>query len=186
MSIDVHGGDLLIGSPNGGPLPKADTLCSALTLGGLPSAAAANINREVASKFVYNCVVNPLSAITAACLGKAAAQREWRPVVEGIVNEVFAVLEAERHTTIWPNATTFVRAFYEELLPRTSSHFSSMYRDLNNGCKTEIGFLNGAVVEIGKKHHIATPWNKLVANAIRRVELCQAQSSSVTDFTRAA
>jgi 2-dehydropantoate 2-reductase len=42
-----------------------------------------------------------------------------------------------------------------------------MLQDLSRGRTTEIGFLNGAVVEKGRAHAIPTPYNACIADLIR-------------------
>jgi len=47
---------------------------------------------------------------------------------------------------------------------------SSMWEDLNNGRKTEIDFLNGAVSRAGKESGIATPVNDALVTLIKQAE----------------
>ena len=47
---------------------------------------------------------------------------------------------------------------------------TSMYQDVIRGRKTEIDFLNGAIVELGRHHKIPTPANELLAQMIRFLE----------------
>jgi len=39
--------------------------------------------------------------------------------------------------------------------------------------KTEIDFLNGKIVELGRKHHIATPINETLVSLIKSLEAKQ-------------
>jgi 2-dehydropantoate 2-reductase len=45
-----------------------------------------------------------------------------------------------------------------------------MCQDIIKGKKTEIEFLNGKIVELGKKHGISTPVNETLVGLIRFME----------------
>jgi 2-dehydropantoate 2-reductase len=64
----------------------------------------------------------------------------------------------------------FITAFYERLLPPTAGHESSMIQDIRLKKKTEIDFLNGAIVNLGKKINTDTPYNSLVYNMLKVLE----------------
>ena len=46
-----------------------------------------------------------------------------------------------------------------------------MYQDIVNGNKTEIDFLNGRIVELGKKYNIPTHYNEILYNIIKFMEM---------------
>lgn len=48
-------------------------------------------------------------------------------------------------------------------------HYSSMYQDITSNRKTEINFLNGLIVKLGKKKHIPTPTNKEIYDKIQKI-----------------
>ncbi|MCK4483090.1 2-dehydropantoate 2-reductase, partial [Candidatus Bathyarchaeota archaeon] len=49
-------------------------------------------------------------------------------------------------------------------------NYSSMCQDMIKRKKTEIDFLNGKVVELGRKHDIPTPFNELIVAFIKFLE----------------
>lgn len=53
---------------------------------------------------------------------------------------------------------------------RELRHKTSMLLDLINNRKTEIDFLNGKIIELGKKHNIQTPLNLLIYGVIKALE----------------
>jgi 2-dehydropantoate 2-reductase len=87
--------------------------------------------------------------------------------MERIIEEGFAVMRAEGHSTHWDDAEGFKEAFYQKMIPPTYVHESSMLQDIRAGRKTEIDFLSGAIVRLGKKHRILTPANELVCSQIK-------------------
>jgi 2-dehydropantoate 2-reductase len=64
------------------------------------------------------------------------------------------------------------RDIAERMDNRVSSYtnFSSMYQDIIKGKKTEIDFLNGRIVDLGKKHRVPTPFNETLVSFIKFLE----------------
>jgi 2-dehydropantoate 2-reductase len=130
---------------------------------GLKSRLSDNINREVWNKLVVNCMVNPLTALfhvrNCEVLGKSL-----RNVRYSIVSECIKVAEAEG--VVLPQH--LARRIDKQLVHYTN--FSSMYQDLARGNRTEIDFLNGKIIELGKKHLIQTPINEMLVSFIKFLE----------------
>ncbi|HJJ94632.1 MAG TPA: 2-dehydropantoate 2-reductase, partial [Methanocorpusculum sp.] len=49
-------------------------------------------------------------------------------------------------------------------IPPTAAPYSSMYQDIMAKRLTEVDYINGAIVELGKKHGIPTPVNETIVN----------------------
>ncbi len=122
-----------------------------------------DIKKEVWNKLIVNCVANPLSAIFHI--------RNYEIVVDSlktvrhkIVKECVEVGKAE--------GITFPNHLEERIDNKISmyTNFSSMYQDIVKGKRTEIDFLNGKVVELGRKHHIATLVNEMLVCLVKFVE----------------
>jgi 2-dehydropantoate 2-reductase len=130
---------------------------------GLKSRLSDNIINEVWNKLIVNCVVNPLTALlhvrNCTILGESL-----RDVRHGIIRECIQVAEAEG--MVFPQSLD--RRVDKQLTHY--SNFSSMYQDLAKGNQTEIGFLNGKIVELGKKHAIQTPINETLVSCIKFLE----------------
>ena len=47
---------------------------------------------------------------------------------------------------------------------------SSMLYDLDNGAKTEIDFINGAVVATGRRAAVPTPYNETIVRLVKARE----------------
>ena len=58
-----------------------------------------------------------------------------------------------------------------DYLDNAGHHKTSMHVDVEHGSPTEIGFLNGKIVEYGKAKGIATPYNSAIVSLIRGIEL---------------
>jgi len=122
-----------------------------------------DINREVWNKLVVNCVVNPLSALFHVRNCEIVAD-SLETVRCGIVKECVEVGNAE--------GTAFPKDLENKIDEKISKYtnFSSMYQDIIKGKITEIDFLNGKVVDLGKKHRISTPVNETLVCLIKFME----------------
>jgi 2-dehydropantoate 2-reductase len=130
---------------------------------GLKTRLSEDIGREVWIKLVVNCVVNPLTALfrvrNCAIWGDSL-----RMVRHGVVRECVEVAKAE--------GIALPENLAERIDKQVSSYtnFSSMYQDIAKGKKTEIDFLNGKIVDLGKRHHIQTPINETLVSFIKFLE----------------
>lgn len=52
----------------------------------------------------------------------------------------------------------------------SSHHLPSMLQDMQNGRKTEIEHLNGAIAKKGEQYGIPTPNNRMIDHLIRMME----------------
>ena len=55
-------------------------------------------------------------------------------------------------------------------MERTADNKSSMLQDLEKGKRTEIESINGAVVRVGNKCNIATPFNGTLTTLVKGLE----------------
>jgi 2-dehydropantoate 2-reductase len=122
-----------------------------------------DINGEVWNKLVVNCVVNPLSALFHVRNCELTSD-SLKTVRREIVRECVEVGKAE--------GISFPEDLDEKIDEKISSYtnFSSMCQDTIKGKRTEIDFLNGKVVELGRKHHIPTPVNETLVCLIKFLE----------------
>jgi len=122
-----------------------------------------DIDEEVWNKLVVNCVVNPLSALLRVRNCELVSD-SLKTVRHEIARECVEVGKAEGMA--FPE--NLERKIDEKISGYTN--FSSMYRDVLKGKKTEIDFLNGKVVELGRKHNIPTPVNETLVCLIKWLE----------------
>jgi 2-dehydropantoate 2-reductase len=113
---------------------------------------------------VINCVVNPLSAILQAPT-KSLVAKQLAHIRRSVVEECIAVGKAEGI-----NLDLGILEIMESNLSGFKNR-SSMLQDILRGRKTEIDFLNGRIVELGKRHRIPTPVNETLTQLIRFIEV---------------
>jgi 2-dehydropantoate 2-reductase len=130
---------------------------------GLKTRLSSNIRKEEWLKLIVNCVVNPLTAILGVRDNETSAP-SLKEIRHAIVEECSLVAEAEGMPFGHGLATGIDRKI------KGYSNYSSMHQDLMKGKRTEIGFLNEKIVELGSEHGIKTPVNEALVGLIRFLE----------------
>lgn len=143
--------------------PRSAAIADAFTRCGLDGQVTDRIKDEMWQKLVVNCVINPINAITRAEVGAIADER-LRPLKQLIVDECRAVAARDGVEL----AADFVDRIDRQYAP--SRNLSSMQQDLVKGRRTEIDFLNGAVVALGAQYAIACPVNQALTMIIKAME----------------
>lgn len=124
-------------------------------------------------KLVVNSCINPLTAILDCFNGDLLYGAKVIPIMKRIIKEAIDVFFAEyRILAEIPEAKTFLNE--ERLLQSvlsicklTAQNSSSMREDVKHLNPTEIDWINGYLVKMGKKHRIATPFNKMMMNMVK-------------------
>lgn len=130
---------------------------------GLEIKLSDNMETEIWRKLIFNCVINPLTAIFRV-VNREIAVETLRGVIRDIVSECIQVAAAKN---IWLENDM---ADYIFDLIEKYGNLSSMCQDIIKGKKTEIDFLNGKVSELGKQYGVSTPVNNTLSALIRYLE----------------
>jgi len=168
--ITVHADSIHIGSLFDGDLSCMQRLCELISAGDIPCEIEDNIEKDLWAKMLYNCALNPLGAILDVPYGRLARSEFTRPVMDGIVEEVFGVMAAAGYHTHWQSPADFLKPFYGKLIPDTAEHKSSTLQDILARKPTEIDALNGAVINLARPREIAVPYNLAVYNMVKFIE----------------
>jgi 2-dehydropantoate 2-reductase len=166
----VHAEAIHIGSLFDSDLVYIEKLCEFIDKGGIPCEKTGDVAGDLWAKMLYNCALNPLSAILDVPYGALAANGFTRVIMNGIVGEVFKVMEKAGYKTHWQNAEDYLEVFYDRLVPDTAQHKSSTLQDILAKKRTEIEALNGAVIRIAKQYQVAVPYNIVVYNILKSIE----------------
>lgn len=161
--VTVIADDVLIGQPEQLlDTARLQVLAEVFSRAGIPTRVSPNIMDFLWAKIIYNSALNPLGAILEVPYGKLA-EMEWsRQLMDQIISEIFAFLKALKQPVPWEDAEAYRSTFYQQLLPSTAAHRASMLQDIQQGRKTEIEALNGAVVRLGEGLGIETPVNRVI------------------------
>jgi 2-dehydropantoate 2-reductase len=170
VDITVHADAIHIGNLYSTDTAKVIPLCEAIAQGDIPCTAVPEIAKDLWAKMLFNCPLNALGAVFGVAYGTLGEREETKKIMEMIIREVFLVMQAGDYATYWHAPEEYIKLFYKELIPRTAQHHASTLQDLRAGKRTEIDALNGAIVELGKKHGVAVPANEIVYHMIKFME----------------
>ncbi len=145
----------------------AQQWASIFTEAGIRTEVCDSIEAELWAKAFYNAALNPLGALLGCNYGWLAENLDTRAIMNGVIEEAFAVAVAEKVPLRWASAEAYRAEFYSSLVPRTAAHRSSMLQDLEQGKRTEVDAINGEVWRRGERHGVPTPLNALLTRLIR-------------------
>ena len=166
VSVTVSGDKTKIGELNGEITPRLLEIADAFSTAGLPTEAVSDIQSHIWSKALFNASLNPLSAIFRVPYGELANPYTFA-IIREIVKEAFAVAKAEHVKLLWGSYEEYLEYLEKVQLPRTAKHRSSMLKDIENGKRTEIDYINGIFVRLGEKHNIPTPVNETLVRQLK-------------------
>jgi 2-dehydropantoate 2-reductase len=167
-------GDTTIGpfEPSPAPFDEVERLAEACTRAGLPTAAVADARGPQWRKVIFNAATNPVGALTGLTHGRVCEDAELRRLVSGLVDEGKAVAAAQGIE---------LDADPEELIDFAArpdvayDHKASMLQDVEARRATEVDYLNGGIVEYGRRHGVATPTHEAIWALVKGVEAAWAQ-----------
>lgn len=139
--------------------------------GFLPITYEDEIEPAILNKFLFNTCLNAIGAITRMTYGELVSNEHARHLISEVADETIRVILADRRLVLAPNGATYVeKTLTPFVLPKAAAHRSSMLQDVEAGRRTEIDYLNGAVVRMGQGCGIATPANDTLASLVRARE----------------
>jgi len=135
------------------------------TSSGLPATCSKNIREKVWQKVIVNAGINPVGALFQVRNGAILETPELRKISERLTSEALAVARAGKFVTDFDG-----QAAVRSVLERTAGNRNSMLQDRERGRRTEIEFINGAIVRHGRELGIETPWNEMIVEIMRGFE----------------
>ncbi len=142
---------------------RAPLIAELLTASGLDGRIIPDMKVAMWRKVVFNCVINPITAITGSTVG-GIVDPKLAPIKRLVIDECLAVAAAD--------GVTFEVDFMEliDKVFATAATIASTLQDLQKGRRTEIDHLNGAVVALGEQYGIACPVNAALTTLIKQLE----------------
>ncbi len=120
------------------------------------------IEDRVWEKTILNAALSPLCAISRLTMREAMKHPDTLEIIEQLILEAIEVAKAEEIKL----QDNFVKLAIR-YLKNAGDHFPSLAVDLLSGRSTEIDFINGKIVEYGRKHYIRTPLNLTFTNLVK-------------------
>lgn len=153
-----------IGSINDAKTEKADQLAKLLSSVSLETKAVDSfeIIKRSWEKTILNAALSPLCGVGRLTMSEAMNDNDTVELIEQIINEGIQVAEAEK--IFFPD--NFRRQCLN-YLKKGGDHFPSLAVDLINNRPTEIDYMNGKIVEYGRKHYIRTSLNLSFTNMVK-------------------
>ena len=143
--------------------PRTAAIADMLTACGLEGRISPDIKTEIWRKLIYNCVINPITAITGTEV-RGIADPRLDPLKQLVIDECLAVARSQGVSFDVDFLTKITEVF------STSQTIASMRQDLMRGRPTEIDHMNGAVAELGRRAGIDCPVNAALAAIIRAMD----------------
>jgi 2-dehydropantoate 2-reductase len=157
-----------IGELPGGISDRVRTIAEVFTAAGLETIASEQIMKDIWKKLLANIAINAISALCNFRVGEIFDTPETEETILEALDEAARVAQAEG---VDVNVDETKEVLYRITgKGGTGSNRSGMLVDVLNKRKTEIDFINGAIVRLGKKHGISTPVNKTLTAAVKGLE----------------
>ncbi|MHA1859850.1 MAG: ketopantoate reductase family protein [Candidatus Asgardarchaeia archaeon] len=132
---------------------------------GIESHLSKNIEGDVWLKTLVNCGINPFGAITGMKNGELIEDPKIRKEMEETVREGKEVCDKIGISLREDPVKKMI-----EVARKTYENENSMLKDIKRGKRTEIDFINGAIVNKARKVGVSTPKNELLVSLVKAIE----------------
>ncbi len=119
---------------------------------------------KIWEKTILNAALSPLCAISRLTMKEAMSNGDTLEIIEQILYEAVQVANAEEIKL----PENFIKLAIR-YLSNAGNHMPSLAVDVINKRETEIDFMNGKIVEYGRKHYIKTPINLVLTNLVSAI-----------------
>jgi len=166
IGFDIKG-DTWIGpfEPTNTPVNKVEELAGLITRSGMNTIALPDARGAQWTKLIFNAATNPVGALTQLHHGAATRFPPTGQLFHDLIAEGEAVakkLGIELHGD--------PRQLVQKGANSPGKHRASMLQDALAKRQTEVDFMNGAIVEWGKKVEVPTPLNQAIWELIKGLE----------------
>lgn len=141
---------------------KHASILSLLRLGGFDLRVKSDIRSVQWTKLAANAAINPLTALTGMKNKQVAEHPLLRNIASAVAAEITRVAEHEQI----PRDGEYLESILYVAM-RTGENTSSMLVDIRQQRNTEVDYINGAVVQLGRKHKIQTPVNQMLIDLVK-------------------
>ena len=152
-----------------GKKSNAKKVAKVLNDSGMETEIVEDISRRIWVKAVINAAINPITAICSVRNGKVVEIAELWKLASALAKEGEEVMKGLGFDV---KENELVNAVKDVAL-KTKNNKSSMLQDLEKRKKTEIEYINGAIVKAGKKLGIDVVANETILNLIRGIEIAR-------------
>lgn len=139
-------------------------IIAALNQAGLETEWVTDVDPILWEKLLINAAINPLTALFDCPNGRLVEDSTLRALLHDIVAEALPLVQPHGIQLSLDQAIDRVEA----VCRATAENISSMLQDVRRGKRTEIDFINGALVREGERLRQATPINRLLTALVKQ------------------
>ncbi|MHC1590907.1 MAG: ketopantoate reductase family protein [Candidatus Helarchaeales archaeon] len=158
-------GETVIGGLTSERLPILKVIKQIFDNSGFPTTISNDIMRVIWMKIMVNVGINPLGAITRLRNGYLQ-EDDLKEIMKQLIEEAAEVARANGI----PISPSEALKKTLEVCQKTFNNKNSMLQDIENRKRTEIDYINGSIVRLGKRFNIPTPINHVVTILIKGIE----------------
>lgn len=159
-------GSTIIGELDGQITVRTEKVAYVLTKASIKTEVSDNVLGLVWSKLLVNIGINALGVLIRVKNGELVKGKYSLKLQKELVEEALEVVKKKGIKLIHQDMVKEVALICE----KTSANVNSMLQDVLKKRRTEIDFINGAIVREGEKLNISTPLNQVITNLIKAVE----------------
>ena len=153
----THAERTWFGELDGRASARVDDVAGRLERAGFTPVPVDNVLGYIWGKWVLNCSINALCAITGLRLGEMIRIPELDALQDHVIEEALAVVRAKGITIADADPRTLIKTHCWKKFSKPS-----MLQHVEQGKRTEIDALNGAVVRESRALGLAAPYNEAV------------------------
>jgi len=169
-AVYTNAGLTSIGELDGRNTSRLDEVARMLNAAGIETQVIAEPMAQIWSKFVLNCAINALTAITGLRSGEMYRTPEVNALQDRVIDEILMVVEGKGVRLAEPDPRKKIKAHC-----RVRYNRPSMMQHIEQGRRTEIDALNGALVREAKALGLAVPYNEAVVAVVKGLEKSRRQ-----------
>lgn len=170
VAVNAFASPVLAGALLGDDIAPLAPLFEIAPRGFLPIVHAPDVRNTILAKLLFNSCMNPTGALIGRSYGELLENPHSRALITRLADETIRVYAAHGFAPARDGEDYVANRMIPMVIPKSAPHRSSMVQDLEAGRRTEIDFLNGAVVRMGREAGIATPCHETIVELIRARE----------------
>jgi 2-dehydropantoate 2-reductase len=163
----TQGKDTQMGELDGSMSPRILRIADTFNKAGLQTTVSDNIMGTIWDKLFINVATGAISGITRLAYGDLYQVPELEACAVAAVAEAMAVAKARGVRT---SITEPVAAWRKAGAGLPFEFKASILQTLERGARTEVDYINGAVVQLGLQHGVPTPVNATLLACIKGIE----------------
>ncbi|MDI6642410.1 MAG: 2-dehydropantoate 2-reductase, partial [Elusimicrobiota bacterium] len=147
---------------------ELNRICEFFSQAGIETKISNNQNGLLWSKLIINSAINPLGTITFRPNGELISNPYLKKLLCVTAEESAMVARKLKIKLLYDNPSEKVI----EVCHKTAKNYNSMLQDILHNKKTEIDYINGAIIKYAKKLtlKLAIPLNNLLYSYIKKLE----------------